>query len=148
MEPGEFTADAIQARLRRAREERLAEEQAQRDAAAAHHQALHDAFEAQELPPDAMQRVIKLVERAIENGQKEALVFRFPSDFMSDSGRSITSQFGDWSQNLTGAASRAYGFFQKELEPRGFTLRARIVEYKDGMPGDVGFYLQWAPREA
>lgn len=147
MDPNDFTADGIRARLQQKRDAQRAEERAQREATAAQHGALREAFEKQELPPDALQRVMLLVDRAIEGGLKEALVYRFPSDFMKDSGRSITSKIGDWTQQLTGAASRAHTFFKSELEPRGFSLRVRIVEYKDGMPGDVGFYLLWDKPE-
>jgi hypothetical protein len=147
MDLKDFTADGIQARLQRKRDAERAKERAQHDAAAAHHLALREAFEKRELPPDALHRVMMMAERAIENGQKEALVYRFPSDFMSDSGRSITSRIGDWRQHLTGSARRAHEFFRSELEPRGFSLRAGIVEYKDGIPGDVGFYLSWARPE-
>jgi hypothetical protein len=147
MELKEFTADGIRARLEKKREARRAEEQAMRDAAAAHRKALHEAFEKQQLPPDALERVMRLVNHAIDDGQKEALAYRFPSDFMKDSGRSITSQIGDWTQQLTGAARIAYDFYTRELEPRGFTLRACILDYKDDMPGDVGFYLGWGKDE-
>jgi hypothetical protein len=147
MDLKDFTADGIQARLQRRRDAERAKERAQHDAAAADHAALREAFEKRELPPDALHRVMMMVDRAIENGSKDALVYRFPSDYMDDSGRSITSGYGDWTQRLTGAARRAHAFFKSELEPRGFSLRAGIVEYKDGIPGDVGFYLSWNKPE-
>jgi hypothetical protein len=147
MDPKEFTADGIRARLQRTREAQRAQERAQHEGAAAHHAALREAFDKREVPPDALQRVMLMVERAMANGDKAALVFRFPSDYMDDSGRSITSGYGDWTQRLTGAARLAHAFFKSELEPRGFHLRAGIVEYKDGMPGDVGFYLSWEKSE-
>ena len=143
MDPKDFTADGIRARLQRKRDAERAKERSQHAAAAAQQAALREAFESQELPPDALQRVMLMVDRAIESGLKEVLVYRFPSDFMNDSGRSITSHIGDWRQHLTGGARRAHAFFKSELEPRGFLLHAGIVEYKDGMPGDVGFYLVW-----
>jgi hypothetical protein len=148
MDPSDFTADGMRARLQRERDAQRAKEQAQHEAVVAQRKALHEAFEKQELPPDALERVMLLVNRAIESGQKDALVYRFPSDFMNDSGRSITSRHGDWTQQLTGAASRAYAFFKSHLEPRGFALRAGILEYQKGMPGDVGFYLVWEKPDA
>ena len=148
MDSKDFTADGIRVRLQRKRDAERAKEQSQHNAAAVQQAALREAFENQELPPDALQRVMLVVDHAIENGLKEALVYRFPSDFMNDSGRSITSHIGDWRQHLTGAAHRAHTFFESELKPRGFLLHAGIVEYKDGMPGDVGFYLVWDKPEA
>jgi hypothetical protein len=143
MDLNNFTADSIRARLQHKRDARRAEERAHRDSAAAQQAALHDAFEKRELPPDALQRVMVLVDRASEADLTEVLVYRFPSEFMNDSGRSITSHVGDWAEQLTGAARVAYAFFKSDLEPRGFSLRAGIVDYKNDMPGDVGFYLHW-----
>lgn len=148
MDSKDFTAGGIRARLQRDRDSQRAKERAQQDAAAAQQAAVRDAFEKQELPRDALERVMLVVERAIESGLKEALVYRFPSDFMNDSGRSITSHIGDWRKQLTGAARRAYEFFESDLKPRGFLLHAGIVEYKEGMPGDVGFYLVWDKPES
>ncbi len=148
MDPSEFTADGIKARLQRRREEKLAEERSEREAYEANQKALRESFENVQLPPDAMQRVMRMVERALDDGHKEAQVYQFSSDFMKDNGRSLTSLYGDWTQELTGAAARAYEFFQRELEPRGFLLRARIVDYQDGIPHDAGLFLTWeeAPK--
>ena len=143
MDPKEFSAAGIKARLQRARDAKRSAEEAHRAAQAAEMSAMREAFDAQQVPPDAMARIIAVVERSIENGEREALVFQFPSDFMKDSGRSITSQYGDWTLQLTGAASRAYAFFESELAPRGFILRPRIVTYDEGIPGDVGIFLAW-----
>ena len=30
----------------------------------------------------------------------------------------------------------------------GFRLKATIITFPGGMPGDVGFFLNWAPEEA
>lgn len=138
MGPEEFSADGIMARLQRQQEAKLAEEKAKRNTDLAQQEELREAFENLQLPPDAMRRVMMRVERALEDGHKEALVYQFSSDFMKDNGRSLTSLYGDWTQQLTGAAARAYEFFQRELEPRGFLLRPRIIEYKDGIPGRRG----------
>lgn len=102
-------------------------------------------FEKQEIPPDALGHVLGLVQKAIEADPRatEVMVVHFPSDFMSDSGRSVTSHSLDWPQHLTGVAARAYSFFQKELAPRGFRLGAQVIDYPNGMRGDVGLFLRW-----
>ena len=46
-----------------------------------------------------------------------------------------------------GFAKRAYDYFKRELEPRGFQMRAEILNWPGGMPGDVGFFLQWKRPE-
>ena len=49
----------------------------------------------------------------------------------------------DWTEHLSGFAARAYSFYEKELRPRGFALAASIINFPDGKPGDVGFFLRW-----
>ena len=147
MSHSDFSAAGIRAMLQRKRDEKAAEERAFHERTLAERAAMHDAFEKQDVPPDVMERVMRIVTRAIEQGEKEALVLRFPSEFMKDSGRSLTSHVGDWKGQLSGAAARAHAWFETELAPRGFTLRAGILDYRDGMPGDAGFFLGWAEAE-
>jgi hypothetical protein len=45
---------------------------------------------------------------------------------------------------LTGFAQRAYEFWQKELEPKGYKLHAQVLDFPGGMPGDVGMFLRWS----
>ncbi len=144
MDTAQFTAAGIRAALERKQAEKAAAERVFREQRAAEHEALHKAFDAQALAPDVMERVMTVVHRAIEIGEKEALVLRFPSDFMKDGGRSLTSGIGDWEAQLTGIAARGAAWFHRELEPRGFKVRPAILDYdKDGIPGDVGLFLRW-----
>jgi hypothetical protein len=138
-----FSVAGIRAAVERRQAEKAAAERAARDHHAAEQATLHAAFEKQELPPDTMAKVEAAVRRAIELGDHEALVFRFPSDYMTDSGRSLSSHIGDWRAHLTGLAARAVDFYDRELAPLGFELRAGIVDYQDGIPGDAGFWLRW-----
>ena len=48
-----------------------------------------------------------------------------------------------WPDTLTGFAKRAHEFWQKELEPHGYKLRAQIMDFPGGMPGDIGIFLRW-----
>ena len=106
-----------------------------------HH--FHDTFMHQDIRPDAPERVSALVRGAAERGEREARALRFPSEYCTDGGRSINSFEPDWSDTLTGFARRAYEFWQKELEPQGYKLRAQIMDFPGGMPGDVGIFLRW-----
>ena len=106
--------------------------------------ALHEEFMKREFAPDLMKRLSMMVSSAAQRGEKELLVFRFPSKFCTDRGRAINNADPNWPESLEGAAKRAFEFFQSELKPRGFKLRAEIVEFPGGMPGDVGFRLAWA----
>lgn len=127
---------------------RKAEEQRRHEAAAkAERDKLHQIFLKEEVPADAMDRVALMVRRAVEKGEKQVLVFQFPSDWLPDQGRAITNQAADWHDRLVGFAQRAYAYFERELKPRGFQLRAEILEWPGGVPGDVGFFLHWKRPE-
>jgi hypothetical protein len=144
MDVAQFTAAGIRAAIERKHAEKAEAERRHREKQAAEHATLHESFEKQEVGPHAMERVMAVVQRAIELGEKEALVLRFPSDFMKDQGRSVTSHSDDWASQLTGFAARGAAWFRQELEPRGFRIRAAILDYdKDGIPGDVGLFLRW-----
>jgi hypothetical protein len=107
------------------------------------HQQLRDAFMAREIHPDVFERVSKVVRAAAERGEREVLALRFSSQYCTDGGRAINSFEPDWPGTLTGFAKRAYDFWQKELEPQGYKLRAQIMDFPGGMPGDVGIFLRW-----
>jgi hypothetical protein len=71
------------------------------------------------------------------------MAVRFPSTYCTDGGRAINNYEADWPNTLTGFAKRAFEFWQKELEPKGYKLRAQILDFPGGMPGDVGMFLRW-----
>jgi hypothetical protein len=104
---------------------------------------LRDAFMTRDLHPDVFERVSRAVKGAAERGERELLALRFSSEFCTDGGRAINSFEPDWPKTLTGFAKRAYEFWQKELEPHGYKLRAQIMDFPGGMPGDVGIFLRW-----
>lgn len=104
---------------------------------------LHDAFMSQEIRPDAKERINLVIRRAVENGLSEVQVLVFPSAWTSDHGRRINSNEPDWPQSLDGFAKRAHEFYVNELQPLGFKVRAEILNYPNGMPGDVGLFLSW-----
>jgi hypothetical protein len=106
-----------------------------------HH--FRDAFMAQDIHPDVFARVSRLVKSAAERGEREVLVIRFPSEYCTDGGRAINNFEPNWPETLTGFAKRAYEFWQKELEPKGYKLRTQIMDFPGGVPGDVGVFLRW-----
>jgi hypothetical protein len=106
-------------------------------------QQLRDAFMAREIHPDVFERVSKVVRAPAERGDGEVRALCFSSDYCTDGGRAINSFEPDWPNSLTGFAKRAYEFWQKELEPQGYKLRAQVMDFPGGMPGDVGMFLRW-----
>ena len=104
---------------------------------------LHDAFMAHNIDPDVVSRVNTAVRSALEQGQREVLMLRFPSDWCTDGGRAINNDEPDWAKTLDGFARRAFAYWDANLKPLGYTARARILNYPGGMPGDVGLFLAW-----
>jgi hypothetical protein len=104
---------------------------------------IREAFMSRDIHPEVFERVSRVVKSAAERGEREVLLFRFSSEYCTDGGRAINSFEPDWPQSLTGFAKRAYEFWQKEFEPKGYKLRAQIMDFPGGMPGDVGLFLRW-----
>jgi hypothetical protein len=82
---------------------------------------------------------------AAEHGAFEAMVMRFPSALCVDEGRAINNWRPDWARTLPGKAREAHALWEKWARPRGYGLRAQILDYPEGMPGDVGLFLTWVP---
>jgi len=80
---------------------------------------------------------------AAEQGLKEFMLLRFPSQVCSDGGRAINAPNPDWATTLRGEAAEIYLRWSRDLKPHGFHLRARVVDFPDGMPGDIGMFLTW-----
>jgi hypothetical protein len=94
-------------------------------------------------PDQLMQIVMGLVSHAAERGQSEVQVYRFPSALCSDGGRRINNAEPDWPGSLEGRSKLGYEFWHDHLRPLGFGLKAEVLEYPGGMPGDIGFFLTW-----
>ena len=94
-------------------------------------------------PEQLMQLVTQLVNRAAERGQSEVQVYRFPNALCSDHGRRINNSEPEWEKTLEGRPKAAYEFWHEHLRPLGFHLRAEVLEYPGGMPGDIGLILTW-----
>jgi len=95
---------------------------------------------------EAERAVIKrLVMKAAADGKYEALIYSFPSTFCTDSGRAINNNLPGWQKTLQGKAKELHGLFEEVAKPQGYGLKAMIINFPDGMPGDVGFFLTWEP---
>jgi molybdopterin-biosynthesis enzyme MoeA-like protein len=92
---------------------------------------------------EALRRVGIIIERAVSNGLTEVQVYRFPNALCTDRGRAINQQEQGWEQTLTGLPKEMYQFWERQLRPRGYKIKFQIVDFPDGMPGDVGITLKW-----
>jgi hypothetical protein len=92
---------------------------------------------------EAIQRAIKIIERAVSNGRTEVQVHRFPNQLCTDRGRAINQQEPGWENTLTGVPKEIYELWAKYFRQRGYKLKVEIVDFPGGMPGDVGMTLKW-----
>ena len=89
----------------------------------------------------------KLVMSAVNNGKFEAMVYTFPSELCTDSGRAINNREPGWPDTLQGKAKELHDRYLEVAKPQGFRLKATIINFPDGMPGDVGLFLNCAPEQ-
>jgi hypothetical protein len=80
---------------------------------------------------------------AAEEGLREFMLLRFPSRLCSDGGRAVNVPDPEWPATLRGEAAEIYLRWSHDLKPQGFHLSARVVDFPDGMPGDIGLFLVW-----
>lgn len=76
-------------------------------------------------------------------GAFECELLRFPATLCRDAGRAINVAEADWPGTLRGEAAELYLRWERELKGRGFHLSARVLDYPDGKPGDIGLFLIW-----
>ena len=107
------------------------------------HDQLRESFMHQDVHPDVFDRVTRAVKNAAERGEREIMVLRFSSEYCTDRGRAINNFDPGWPDTLTGFAQKAHEFYLKELQPKGYKVRAQIMDYPGGVPGDVGIFLKW-----
>ena len=81
--------------------------------------------------------------QSAEQGEKEFMLLRFPSQLCSDGGRAINITETRWPETLRGEAGELYLRWERDLKPHGFPLSARLLDFPGGMPGDVGLFLIW-----
>jgi hypothetical protein len=104
-----------------------------------------DDFLKSHISDDERAMIRRLVKNAAEKGQFEALVYSFPSDLCTDGGRAINNADPNWPDTLRGKAREMYDAFKARIQPEGYKLKAMIINFPGGIPGDVGFFLNWAP---
>jgi len=102
-----------------------------------------DSFLKDEVSEAEIAMVRRLAMNAVEGGKYEALVYSFPSALCTDSGRAINSADPQWPETLQGKARQFYERYLKYAKPQGFKLSAMIINFPNGIPGDVGFFISW-----
>ncbi len=130
--------------------EKIAIAEAEKATDAAHKHAQAEAEKSDQLSKtlgisdeEVMKSAAALVEQAVRAGVTEVQVYRFPNTLCTDHGRAINQQEPGWEDTLTGVPKQLYQFWHKSLRPRGYKLRAQIVDFPGGLPGDVSMTLKW-----
>ena len=93
---------------------------------------------------EGIRRGIAIIERAVRNRNTQVLIHRFPNSLCTDGGRAINQQEPGWENTLTGVPKEIYQLWYKHFRPKGYMLRAEIIDFPEGLPGDVGLTLKWA----
>ena len=143
---GLLTAQQMMEKLALAEPQKAAEAERRRAAAEAEKKALIDKLSK---PPDIteeerIKRAAAIIERAVANGMTEVQVMRFPNSLCTDHGRAINQGEPGWERTLTGLPKEMYEFWYRQLRPLGYKVHFQIVEFPDGLPGDIGITLKWA----
>jgi hypothetical protein len=92
---------------------------------------------------EILERASIVVNRAVESGQTSVQVFRFPNVLCTDHGRAINQAEEGWELTLTGVPKEIFEFWKRCLRDKGYHIRYEIIDYPEGMPGDVGIILSW-----
>jgi hypothetical protein len=142
---GSFSAADIRRRMAEREAQKAAEELRRMQEQEAKQKAVMAEFHAPpaRTPEQLMQLVMQLVNHAAERGQTEVQVYRFPNELCTDRGRRINNSEPGWENTLQGRPKLGYEFWRDHLRPLGFGLKAEVLEYPGGIPGDIGFFLTW-----
>jgi hypothetical protein len=84
-----------------------------------------------------------VIQRAVRQGLSEVRVYRFPNSLCTDRGRAINLQEPGWEKTLTGIPLEIFQLWTDYLKPRGYRILYQVVDFPDGMPGDIGIDLAW-----
>ena len=83
------------------------------------------------------------IKRAVANGLVEVQVYRFPNSLCTDKGRAINQQESGWEKTLTGVPRELYQLWFDHLRPKGYRIKYQIIDFPEGVPGDIGVTIAW-----
>ncbi len=120
-------------------EERLEKKHKQQQA----EQKAHFEFLNRVFTEEDRHRVTELTGAAVHAGEFEVEILRFPAAFLTDGGRAINNADEHWPETLTGYAASMYAAYADISKPLGYKLAARVLDYPNGMIGEIGIFLEW-----
>ena len=143
-EPQVKTAAQLRAELLEAEIKKMDEEKAEREAAHKAHAAFAEKFLHEDITEEERALIRRLVEKAVQDGKFQTMIYSFPSTLCTDRGRAINNALPDWPETLQGKAKQIYDRFEEVARPAGYKLTATIINFPNDVPGDVGFFLSWS----
>ncbi|PNG26759.1 hypothetical protein [Methylocella silvestris] len=96
-----------------------------------------------EITHEKLESLKRRIELAAERDEHELMILRFPSELCTDHGRSINLPEEDWPDSLVGAPRQLYEVWKDKFQGLGYGLKAMIIDWPRGFPGDVGMFLTW-----
>ena len=136
-------AAELQAMIAHEEEEQSEAAQHKRAAAEDRHRHEIERLRRGSLRPEDIRAVIQRCTDAARAGQGSVLAYRFPSEVCLDGGRAINNGDPNWPATLAGQPRALYDYYQKVLRPAGYHIRATILNFPGGIPGDAGLFLSW-----
>lgn len=124
-------------------EESTRRAEAHRGASEKRHQEARELLKAR-LSEETWRHMLDELRSAAQKGEQEHLILRFPSELCTDHGRAVNAPDPSWPATLRGLAAQVYLRWKRELRSRGFHLQARVIDFPEGMPGNIGLYLSWS----
>lgn len=95
------------------------------------------------LDADDFSEIVKRIYLAAEAGRCDLTVMQFQAALCSDRGRAIANGAPDWVDTLPLRARSYYDHWATTERTLGYHLKAMILDYPNGMPGEVGLVLDW-----
>ena len=118
-----------------------------------------------QLTDDIIKSGMDRIRRAFERGETELMISAFPSAFCTDQGRAIINagappinkptkdelaahtEEPKWLTTMPAGVREVFDFWKAHLKEGGFKFGARIINFPDGKPGDVGVFISW-PKDS
>lgn len=118
-----------------------------------------------QLTDEIVQFGLERIRRAFDRGETELMIASFPSSFCTDGGRAIINagappinkpsreelaaraEEPEWLATLPAGVRKVFTFWKTHLKDGGFKFAARIINFPDGKPGDVGLFFSW-PKDS
>jgi hypothetical protein len=139
-----FSAKAVQQYMAtRRRAEQAKEEARAAELKSSEEEQIKRLMEPIVIDDERLANFMRRVRAAAEQGEHQILILRFPSAMCRDSGRAINNSLSGWEDTLVGVPQQLLQVWHEHLKPLGYRFSAEVLDYPDGMPGDIGLFCRW-----